>query len=30
LPITLLGAYYFAREGLKWGQKFDTPLEEEG
>ena len=20
LPITLLGAYYFAREGLKWGQ----------
>jgi len=21
LPITLLGAYYFAREGLKWGEK---------
>jgi uncharacterized protein (TIRG00374 family) len=21
LPITLLGAYYFTREGLKWGQK---------
>jgi uncharacterized protein (TIRG00374 family) len=28
LPITLLGAYYFAREGLKWGQKYDTPPEE--
>jgi uncharacterized protein (TIRG00374 family) len=29
LPITVLGAYYFAHEGLKWGQKFDTTLEEE-
>ncbi len=29
LPITLLGAYYFAREGLKWGEKYDTTLEEE-
>jgi len=24
LPITALGAYYFLREGLRWGQKFDT------
>lgn len=23
-PITLVGAYYFLREGLRWGQKFDT------
>ncbi len=23
LPITLLGAYYFTREGLKWGQKVE-------
>lgn len=30
LPITLLGAYYFAHEGLKWGQKYDTTPEEEG
>ncbi|MBI9044996.1 MAG: flippase-like domain-containing protein [Anaerolineaceae bacterium] len=24
LPITLLGAYYFTREGMKWGQKIST------
>lgn len=24
LPITLLGAYYFTREGLKWSQKIDV------
>jgi uncharacterized protein (TIRG00374 family) len=29
LPITLLGAYYFAREGLKWGEKFDSEIAEE-
>jgi len=23
VPITAVGAYYFLREGLKWGQKFD-------
>ena len=23
LPITLLGAYYFTREGLKWGEKYE-------
>jgi len=23
-PITVVGAYYFLREGLRWGQKFDT------
>jgi glycosyltransferase 2 family protein len=27
LPITLLGAYYFLREGLKWGQKIDIETE---
>ncbi|MHC1782856.1 MAG: lysylphosphatidylglycerol synthase transmembrane domain-containing protein [Anaerolineaceae bacterium] len=25
VPITLLGAYYFAREGFKWGQKIENP-----
>jgi glycosyltransferase 2 family protein len=30
LPITLLGAYFFTREGLKWGQKYEkSALEEE-
>jgi len=24
LPITLLGAFYLAREGIKWGEDFDT------
>ena len=23
-PITALGAYYFLREGFKWGQKIDS------
>ena len=23
LPITVLGAYYFLREGFKWGQKIE-------
>jgi len=23
VPITLLGAYYFTREGLKWGEKVE-------
>ncbi len=27
IPITLLGAYYFLREGLKWGQKYDLGIE---
>lgn len=27
VPITLLGAYYFAREGFKWGQKIEAPAE---
>jgi glycosyltransferase 2 family protein len=26
-PITLVGAIYFLREGLKWGQKFDIQTE---
>jgi uncharacterized protein (TIRG00374 family) len=25
VPITLLGAFYFAREGFKWGEKIETP-----
>jgi len=25
LPITVLGAYYFTREGLKWTQKIEAP-----
>jgi uncharacterized protein (TIRG00374 family) len=25
VPITLLGAYYFAKEGFKWGQKIEAP-----
>lgn len=28
LPITVLGAYYFMREGLKWTQKIDIKEEE--
>ena len=24
VPITLLGAYYFTREGLKWGEKIEA------
>jgi len=27
LPITIVGAVYFLREGLKWGQKYDVGLE---
>ncbi len=27
LPITIVGAVYFLREGLKWGQKYDVELE---
>lgn len=27
VPITLLGAYYFAKEGFKWGQKIEAPAE---
>ena len=29
LPITLLGAYYFSREGLKWTGDYRTEVEEE-
>jgi hypothetical protein len=29
LPITLLGGYFFTREGLKWGEKYETDMEEE-
>ncbi len=27
LPITIVGAIYFLREGLKWGQKYDLGIE---
>ena len=29
LPITLLGLYYFTREGLKWGEVPDEAMEEQ-
>jgi len=28
LPITLLGAYYLAREGIKWGDNFESIQQE--
>jgi hypothetical protein len=27
VPITVVGAIYFLREGLKWGQKFEVEVE---
>jgi hypothetical protein len=30
LPITIVGAIYFLREGLKWGQKYEVGAETEG
>ncbi len=29
VPITVVGAIYFLREGLKWGSKFDVEVEEQ-
>jgi uncharacterized protein (TIRG00374 family) len=30
VPITIVGAVYFLREGLKWGQKYEVGAETEG
>lgn len=30
VPITVVGAIYFLREGLRWGQKFDIASEDKG